>query len=119
MSGFKEPSLSERQNAAAKARKAALDRFRARPRPGDPAFEQQESHRRSEVAERAAARNARAVEKAEKKARDAEAREHAAQAAAKKIASDLAETKAREATRQVEQKTARDKRYAARKARKK
>jgi hypothetical protein len=119
MSGFKEPSLSDRQKAAVNARKAALERFRARPRPGDPAFEQQQADRKSDAAERTVARNARAAEKAEKKARTAEAAEHAAQAAAKKIASDLAEIKAREAARQVEQKVARDKRYAARKARKK
>jgi len=30
MSGFKEPSLAERQNASAKARNAALENFRAK-----------------------------------------------------------------------------------------
>ena len=119
MSGFKEPSLSERQSAAATAKKAALERFRALPRPGDPAFEQQQADRKSSAIERAAVRKTRAVEKAEQKVRDAEALEHAAQSAAKKAASDLAEKTARAATQQAEQKAARDKRYADRKKRQK
>ena len=119
MSGFKEPSLSERQNAAANAKRAALAKFRAQPRPGDPAFEQREAERTAHAKERAAAKNARAVEKAAKKARDTEMREQAAQVAAKKAASDLAEQKARAAALEAEQKAARDKRYADRKARKK
>jgi hypothetical protein len=119
MSGFKEPSLRERQNAAANAKKAALERFRALPRPGEEAFEQQQADRKSVATKRAAARNARAVQKAEKQAADTAVREHAAQAAAKKAASDLADKEAREVTRQAEQKAARDKRYAARKSRRK
>ena len=118
MSGFREPSLSERQNAAAKAKKAALEKFRAKPRPGEPAFAQQQADHLSHAMERTAAKKARAVEKAEKKARDAELLEHAARSAAKKVASDLAEQAAREVTQLTEQKAARDKRYAARKARK-
>jgi len=118
MTGFREPSLNERQSAAAKAKEAALEKFRARPRPGEPAFAKWQADRASDAKERAAAKTARAVEKAENKAREAELLEHAAQAAARKAASDLAEQAARETTRQAEQKAARDKRYAARKARK-
>jgi hypothetical protein len=109
--------LSERQTAAAKAKKAALDRFRAKPGPGEPAFEQQQADRMTHATQRAAAKQARAVDKAEKKARDTELAEQAARSAAKKAASDLAEKTAREATQQADQKAARDKRYAARKAR--
>ena len=103
----------------AKAKKAALESFRAKPRPGEPAFAQQQADRISHAMERAAAKEARAVEKAEKKARNAELMEQAARSAAKKVASDLAEQAAREITQQADKKAARDKRYAARKARKK
>ena len=119
MSGFREPSLSERQAAAAEARKAALEKFRAIPRPGDPAFAQQQADRVARATERATASQARATLKAEKKARDAEMAEHAARSAAAKTASDLAEKADRARAQQAEQKAARDKRYAARKARKK
>ena len=35
MTSFKEPSFAERQNAVVKARKAALEKFRAKPGPDD------------------------------------------------------------------------------------
>jgi hypothetical protein len=119
MSGFREPSFKERQDAAAKAKQAALEKLRARPRPGEPAFVQQQADLVSRATERATAKEARAAEKAQKKARDAELREQAARAAAEKAASDAAEQKARAAAEKAEQKDARDKRYAARKARRK
>ncbi len=119
MSGFREPNLSERQAASAKARKAALDKFRAQARPGDPAFVQQQADRMSRAADRTAAKNARAAEKADKKAREAAALDQAARDAAQTAANDAAEKKARAATLEADQKAARDKRYAARKARQK
>jgi hypothetical protein len=119
MGGFREPSLSERQAASAKARKAALDKFRAQARPGEPAFVQQQAERVSRAAERTAAKNARAAEKAEKLARETAERERATREAAEKAAREAEEKKARAAALEAEQKAARDKRYAARKARQK
>ena len=115
MSSFKEPSLVDRQNAAVRAKKAALDKFRAKPEPDA----QQIADRKALAAERVAAKQARDVEKAEKKARDAELAEHAARAAAAKVASDLSEQAAHETAQQAGRKAARDARYAARKARQK
>jgi len=111
--------LRERQDAAAKAKKAALERLRAKPRPGEPAFVQQQADRMSQATERTVAKNARAAEKAEKKARDAQLREQADRSAAEKAVNDAAEKKARAVAQEAEQKAARDKRYAARKARRK
>jgi len=118
MSAFREPSLRERQEAAAKAKRAVLEKLRARPRPGDPVFEQQLAERASSAMQRTAAKGARAAEKADKQARETAVREQAAQAAAQKAASEKAEREARAAALEAEQKAARDKRYAARKARK-
>jgi hypothetical protein len=117
MAGFREPSLSERQKVAANAKKAALEKFRAQPRPGEPAFDERQADRASHAKERAVAKQARVVAKAEKRVRDAEVLEHATRTAAAKTASDLAEQAARKVTQQAEQKAARDKRYADRKAR--
>ena len=65
MTGFKEPSLAERQNAAANARKTALKKFRAGAE--DPAFAQRQADRKVSAAERTAAKKARDIQKAEAK----------------------------------------------------
>jgi hypothetical protein len=119
MTGFREPSFKERQDAAAKAKQAALEKLRARLRPGEPAFVQQQADRVSRATEQPAAKEARAAEKAQKKPRDAEPRERAARAAAEQAASDAAGQKTRKVARQADQKPTRDKRHAARKARSK
>jgi hypothetical protein len=116
----KNASVSDRLNAAAAAKKAALERFHARPGPDDPAVREQQAARKAisdarevRIAERQAAREAetarqaaeRAAKAAEQAAHEAEERRLAAEAAAQAVAL------------QAERKAARDARYAARKAR--
>ena len=57
MKGFKDKGFSDRISAAAKAREAALEKFKARPKPDDP-----------EMVERAAARKAAAEARAAREA---------------------------------------------------
>ena len=59
MKGFKDQSFSDRLSAAATARQAALERFRARPAADDPAV----IKRREERLAMAQAREARAAER--------------------------------------------------------
>jgi len=67
MSAFREPGFKERQEAAAKAKQAALEKLRARQKPVEPAaVQQQQANRVSRPKERSAAKGARATEKAER-----------------------------------------------------
>ena len=70
MSAFREPGFKERQEAAAKARQAALDKLRARQKPVEPTVVQQQADRVSGAKERSGAKGkgARATEKKEKQA---------------------------------------------------
>src|SRR5918998_5092084 len=77
MSAFKHDNFNERLAAAANARKAALEKFRARPGPDDPAVLERQAARKA-IAE---AREARIAER--KAARAAEAARQAAEAAAR------------------------------------
>jgi hypothetical protein len=115
MAWFKEPDFKERQQAAAKARQAALEKFRANA--ADPAAAQRQQSRAVEAADRTVAKQARAAEKAERKIRDAEAAEKAKRDAALAAERATAERAKRKLALEVEQKKARDERYAARKAR--
>lgn len=120
MPGFKDNNFNERSQAAAKARQAMLERFRAQPGPDDPAVialrekqRQIAEAREQRAAERRAAREAEAARlRAEEAARLLEQKAREAEAA--KLAVEAA---ARELARQAELKAARDARYAARKAR--
>ncbi len=118
MKAFKSPTFSERLGTSTSARKAALERFRARPAPDDPAVVEQRAARQAV----AAARELRAAERSQ--TRQAEEARQAAELAAREQA-ERAEREARqlrEADEQIaleaERKAARDNRYAARKARK-
>jgi len=93
MAGFKQPDFIERQEAAAKARKLALEKFRAKA--ADPALAERLTARAAHAAERSAIKTTREIERAEKKTRQAER------------------------ASQAKQKAARDARYAARKSRSK
>ena len=126
MKGFKEPSLADRLEAAAKARQAQLEKVRAKLPANDPHFAEKQAAR---VAA-AQAREARAAErKAEKLAAEEErkrilADEEAARIAAQKAAEFAREAAAAEALKKAAEsiaarKAERDARYAARKARKK
>ncbi len=107
-------NFDDRLSAAAAAKQALLDRFRARPGPDDPA----------EIARQAALKaisDARDVRNAERKAaKEAELARLAAEEAAKRVQAQIAaaEAKARAIAAEAERKALRDARYAARKARK-
>ena len=131
MSAYKQQSAGDRIAAAANAKKAALDRFKAKLPPDDPTVIERNAAQRAIVE----AREARAAER--KAARDAEAARLAAEQAAvlaeqerqrveqaaylARKANDAAqvqaEHKARALALAAEQKAARDARYARRKAR--
>ncbi len=106
-------NFDDRISAAAAAKQALLERFRARPAADDPA----EIARQAALKAIADARDARAAER--KAAKDAEIARLAAEEAARKVAAELAakEARARAAAQEAERKAARDAKYAARKAR--
>ncbi len=124
MAKIKGSSFDDRLSAAAQAKKAELEKFRAKSGANDPAFAERQAERQAisrareaRAAEREAARRARLAREAADKA----AREAALQAERAAIDAELAEqvtrAAAREAVLQGERKAARDARYAARKAR--
>ena len=117
MGGFKQPDLIERQEAAAKAKKAALEKFRAKA--ADPALADRLTARTASAADRKALKSVREIEKAEKKVRDAERAQQAERDAAMQAERAKAESAQRKLALQAEQKTARDARNAARKSRSK
>ena len=113
MPRFKDDDFSERRNTADKAKKAMLERFRARPSIDDPATAKRKATRLA-LSE---ARNSRvkAREEAAKKREEDEA-----QSARDKVEREAVESRAeadRKANLLAAQKAARDTRYAARKAR--
>jgi hypothetical protein len=117
---YKNTDVNDRLNAAVAAKQAALDRFRARPGPDDPAVREQQAARKAisdarevRIAERQAAREAEAARQAAEQA--AKAAEQAAREAEERRLT--AETAARAVALEAERKAARDARYAARKAR--
>jgi uncharacterized protein DUF6481 len=117
MAGFKNPDFVERQEAAAKARKAALEKFLAKA--ADPALAERLTARTASAVDRRAVKNVRDAEKAEQKARNAERAQQAERDAAIQAERAKAEKAQRELALQAEQKAARDTRYAARKTRSK
>jgi hypothetical protein len=119
MSGFKD-KLEDRRQTAAKALKAMQERFAQRPGPDDPAIEARRAERQAVMA----AREIRRAELEEKRQKDREREaEQAARIAAEEQqrreqeARDAQASAEREAALKLEQKAARDARYAARKAR--
>jgi hypothetical protein len=122
MSGFKDRGFGERLSTASSARRAMAAKFLQRPGLDDPAVIEKRAAR---VAV-SAARDVRRAEREERRLAEqlrieAEREARAAAAAAQKGADDeraAAEKAVSDAARQIEQKAARDARYAARKARK-
>jgi Family of unknown function (DUF6481) len=117
---YKNTDVNDRLNAAVAAKQAALDRFRARPGPDDPAVREQQAARKAI----SAARDVRAAER--KAAREAEVQRQAAEQAAAQAAQTeregeerraAVEAAARAVALETERKAERDRRYAARKAR--
>lgn len=107
-------NFDDRLSAAAAAKQALLERFRARPNPDDPA----EIARQANLKAIADAREVRAAER--RAAKEAEAARLAAEEAERRAQEQVAaaEAKARATALEAERKAARDARYAARKARK-
>ena len=117
MASFKQPDFIERQEAAAKARKVALEKFRAKA--ADPALVERLTARAARAAERGAIKTTREIERAEKEVREAERAQQAERDAAIEAERARAEIAERERALEAEQKAARDARYAARKSRSK
>ena len=126
MAGFKDADFLDRRKAATKAKKAALEKFRANAAASDSNF----AERQAGLQATRVARDSRAANrKADRTARDAEIdaqakRDHAAKAQTERDAAtqkerDRAQHAEREIALQAEGKKARDARYAARKARQK
>ena len=115
MSGFKEPSFTDRQKAAQEARKSILNKFRSQPSPDDPAVKARQAQREALAAERAKAKLAREAAETERK----RVKEEEAAKAAAQLLREKEEALARQATLEAEQKALRDARYAARKNKKK
>jgi hypothetical protein len=115
MTGFKQPDFLERQDAAIKAKKVALEKFRANA--ADPALADRLTARTARADERKAVNTMREKEKADKKARDSERAQQAEHDAAIEAKRAEAERADRESALETGRKTARDVRYAARKSR--
>ena len=113
----KAPDFVERRNAATNAKKAALEKFHAHA--VDPALAGRQAARLALAGERAAAKKAREIKKAERNAHDAELAMEAKRAADAQAERASAEAASHELALQTERKAARDARYAARKARSK
>jgi hypothetical protein len=128
---YREKDIFERRNAANEAKKALLERFKAKPAADDPAVLARQAERKAILEARAIREAEKARLKQEKLAREAAekaAREAAAEAARLEAeAKAKAEAKIREAeeneriarllAEEAERKAKRDARYAARKAR--
>jgi hypothetical protein len=128
---YREKDIFERRNAANEAKKALLERFKAKPAADDPAVLARQAERKAILEARAIREAEKARLKQEKLAREAaEKAEREAAAEAARIAAEeaaAAEAKIREAEEteriarlladEAERKAKRDARYAARKAR--
>jgi hypothetical protein len=111
MSGFKEPDFLKRQEAAAIAKKAALEKFRAKA--ADPALTDRLTERMARAADHKAVRTAREAEKALTKTRETERAQQAEVEAALQAERIKAEVAQRERELEAKRKVARDARYAA------
>jgi hypothetical protein len=119
---FKQPDHKDRKQAAVEARKAALEKFRSKPGPGDPEFEAREQERRAIIAAREQRQTEKDAIAAEKRAREERERELAEIALREDIDRrdrERAEQDERDRQLEIERKAERDARYAARKARQK
>jgi hypothetical protein len=121
-SRHEDKGFRERLNAAADAKKALLDKFRAQAGPEDPAVVERQAARKAVSEARDVRETARKVGREEDAVRQAaEAEQRAAHTAREAAAQEAREAEAkavqevRDAALKAEQKAARDARYAARK----
>ncbi len=119
MSGFKIPNFNDRLSSAQKAKQAALEKFKAKPGPGDPEFEARQAERVRIEAERQVRRETARLEKQRLEV-EAEAKRVADEQARKVAEQEAYEAQIRaQEELEAKQKAIRDARYAARKAAKK
>ena len=111
MSGFKGDKFDDRLSTAAKAKQAALEKFRTKPKPNDPAVIEQLAAR----AAIAVARDTRLAERKAAKEAEDRAREEERIAREAEAARLAAEKAIQDAALELQRKAARDARYAARK----
>ena len=124
MTIYKENSFAERRQKADEAKKALLEKFKAKPGADDPAVAARQAERKA-IAEARAQREAERLlakkEKAEREARERAEREAAAAEAARAEAEANAKSEydliSQLAEAEADRKAKRDARYAARKAR--
>ena len=114
VAGFKDNNFNDRASTAAKAKLAAIEKFRQMPKPDDPIV----LARQAELKALAEAREARAAERRAQKEAEALAEKRRLEEEARAAAAAEAERKQREREEEAARKAARDARYAARKARK-
>ena len=117
---FKGNKFGERQSTSAEAKRAVLAKFQQRPSPDDPEVQARAAERKAIAEAREARLAERRVEREAEAARQAAEREAAAAAEAIRRREEevqAAEAARAEALHKLEQKAARDARYAARKAR--
>ena len=120
MNNFKGTSFDDRLSTAANAKKAELEKFRARSGTNDPAFAEQQAARRAiSVARdvRTAERNVSRLASVAHEAAENAARDAAVEAEQTASDAEVARQAAHDVALQAERKAARDARYAARKAR--
>lgn len=131
MAVYREKDIFERRNAANEAKRALLDKFKARPPADDPAVLARQAERKAILEARAIRDAERERQKAERQARQAadKARRDAEAEAARKLAAEAAEAASRDReaeeneriarvlAEEAERKAKRDARYAARKSR--
>jgi hypothetical protein len=116
MSNFKGTSFDDRLSAAANAKKAELEKFRARSGTSDPAFAERQAARHAISVARDARTAERNVSRLASVAHDA-AEKAAVEAEQTARDAEVATQVAHDVALQAERKAARDARYAARKAR--
>jgi hypothetical protein len=118
MSGYTDKNFNDRLGAAALAKKATLDKFRARPAADDPVVVERRAARQAVSDARTARMAEREAERIAQEAREAAERNEREMAEQERFAQEATERAEREAALEAERKAARDARYAARKARK-
>jgi hypothetical protein len=121
---FRDLNFAERQAAAAKAKQALVEKFKAQPGPEDPAVMERKKAREAVIQarqererEREAARIRREKEMAEQRAREAAEAARRAKEEAERKAIEAAEAEERERELELQRKAERDARYLARKER--
>ena len=120
MDNSRKTGFDDRLNAAANAKKAELEKFRARSGANDPASADRQAARQAVGAARdarAAERNAARLAGIAREADEQAVRDAAAAAEQEARDAEIAKQAADDVVRQAERKAARDARYAARKAR--